>query len=293
MRNCWEKLYISLVLQIDTKDSYKKFEQLKCRHEELVRFEDPSELKQYLNFNGGDLDEKDAIYSVLIREVQARNSEIDLATSLLWLGLWPGLRAIYRRQLKYFRKNPEYLVSEIGIHFSVGIHKADLSRINRVAATLVRNVERNIRADKQKTWKQQRRQKHAQSIDYAAIASKSQAPFESSRLGILPGLSVQQQVVEIEKRLTDIVGPDSSLIVDVAICEQSQREAGEQRGLKHDATRKRFQRGISRVRDYLEISEQEFVPLCPAELPFTFNPVHAGSGSGGAGQWQPLGATAR
>jgi len=252
MHNWWEKLYVSLLSQIDTKQSHKNFHKLRRRYQELVRFDDPAELKEYLNFNGGDLDEKDGIYSVLIQEVQKRSAESELSTSLLWLGLWPGLAAVYRRQLKYFARQPECLVSDIGYHFTTTIHRANLSRINRVAATLVRNVERDIIASKRKRWKYETRKKESKQNNYTQIASQHRAPAEPTKLDLTPGLSTPGQVAEIEKQLGGIVGSDASLVVAAAVCGNSHRELSEQLGITHEATRKRYQRAVIQIREHFE-----------------------------------------
>lgn len=59
----------------------------------------------------------------------------------------PGLDALYRRLLRHFRAEPEELVAEIAARLTRGVDRLDLSRVSRVAATLLRNIERDIRRD--------------------------------------------------------------------------------------------------------------------------------------------------
>ena len=68
----------------------------------------------------------------------------DVAITLLFLALWPGLDASYRRLLRHFRTEPELLVSEIAGRITRNIKAMHLDRVNWIAATLILNCERDI-----------------------------------------------------------------------------------------------------------------------------------------------------
>src|ERR1035437_3953205 len=144
MRRRWEGVHAALVHSTVSLSAEQEFRALKADEGRVDHFEGPSALVSYLRDRAGDLDEKDLIYGSLIRVIQGSSRLSDLATSLLWLGLWPGLDAIYRRNLRFFRGAPEDLVSELSELFTAAVHRADLSRIHRTAATLIRNTERDL-----------------------------------------------------------------------------------------------------------------------------------------------------
>ncbi|MBK8011733.1 MAG: hypothetical protein IPK13_10295 [Deltaproteobacteria bacterium] len=85
----------------------------------------------HLTDRRGDLDEKDLIYAALVRSVQAGATEAELASALLWLGLWPGLDAIFRRRLSLYLRAPEELVSEISDRCTQQIHHVRLEDVQR------------------------------------------------------------------------------------------------------------------------------------------------------------------
>src|SRR5262245_54496193 len=125
MRACWEALHSSLAQSVRTLEAEKHFEEIKQLYAELGRFDDPISLLGYLNSPPGDLDEKDAIYGLLASRVQGRGDDAEVAISLLWLGHWPALDAIYGRRLRAFADALEELVSEISDRFTHLVHNLD------------------------------------------------------------------------------------------------------------------------------------------------------------------------
>ena len=116
MRASWEALHASLGQSVRTLEAERQFNEVKQRHGALRRFEDPASLLDHLHrkATGADLDEKDAIYGALVRAVQAGRAGATLASSLIWLGLWPALDAIFRRRARLYPKRPEELISHLG-----------------------------------------------------------------------------------------------------------------------------------------------------------------------------------
>jgi hypothetical protein len=151
MRARWEGVHADLLRSVSTLQAERQFNEIKGAV--LGRFASPSALVAYLNDPVGDRDEKDRIYCTLVGAVQAKVDSSELATSILWLGLWPGLDSIYRSRLRHFWPNPDDLVSALGASFTAVIARANISRIHRVAATLVWNTDRSLMPELKRKWR--------------------------------------------------------------------------------------------------------------------------------------------
>jgi RNA polymerase sigma-70 factor (ECF subfamily) len=262
MRASWEALHESLAHSIRTLQADQAFTRAKTRHESFRAFPEPGALVSFLTSKEGDLDEKDRILAVLVTMAQ-RREERAVASSLLWLGLWPGLDAAYRRRIKHFASRPEELVSEIADVFAAQVERLNFETVSRVAATLVRSTERDVMERRRKVWAEGARiredKAHPRAFDDfiqdthvgKVPVDHWTAPQETSVLGLLPGVGFDHDVAALRACLEPIVGEDAELLVAVLVLEETQREAGERLGLSHDAARKRFQRALVRVRQHL------------------------------------------
>lgn len=251
MRARWESVRAALVSTITTLDSERDFRSVRETEMALRRFESPSALVAYLTGRGGDLDEKDRIYGVLVGSVHAHAGWSELAAAIAWLGLFPALDAVYRRRLRFFGRNPDELVSALCEHFAAAIGSADLTRIQRLAATLVMNAERRLVDDLKKRWKVEARRADLPDDDRLARQREVAPALLEGRPGI-------QEIAALRARLLPIVGTDVDLVLAVSQGE-SQRAAGERLGLTHEVARKRYQRALDRIRD----SEAVVVPFRP------------------------------
>ena len=265
MRATWEALKRSFVRSVGTLGAKSQFEEMKKRRGPLRRFDDAGALLAYLNTAGGDLDEKDAIYAALVRATQADGGDAGLATALIWLGLWPALDGIYRRRQRDFFGEPEALVSEIGARFTAVVQGADLTRIRRPAATLVRNVDRDVREELKRRWADEARradlpqERDDDPNDEEATGDRREALVNPllrtrgvSELGQPPRLDPDGDVEALRSLLVDIVGDDADLVLGATVYGLTQREVGERLGLSHAAARKRYQRAVARIRKHLE-----------------------------------------
>ena len=142
MRARWEALHAALDRSVRSLQAEQAFQQAR-QHPALARFDQPFEVVEYLASKGGDLDEKDRLLGVLVTLVQRREHH-ELVSGLLWLGLWPGLDAVYRRRQRNFRGQPEELIAELADVFTGIIERLDLEVVHRVAATLVRSTARDL-----------------------------------------------------------------------------------------------------------------------------------------------------
>ncbi len=248
MRARWAALHSSLRAAVRSLQFDLEFHEAKRHHALLAAFSDPGRVIAYLHRHEGDLDEKDRLLGLLVHLAQRREHR-DLATTLLWLGLWPGLDAVYRRRLKYFSDAGE-LVSELAGAFIALIERLNLTNVTRVAATLVRSTERDVMAARKRFWA------GAQRIQEGAGQVEAEAAVEltlstNSVLGLPPSVSDDEETSSLREWLRAVVGDDAELLVAVAVLEETQREAGTRLGLSHDAARKRFQRALRRVRPHL------------------------------------------
>lgn len=198
----------------------------------------------YFRDRHGDLDEKGDIYAVLVAAVQEREDWAELAAALLWLGLWPGLTRIYGRYLPFFGRRPDQLVCEIGYLFTAMVARIDLSGVTRLAATLVRNIQRDVNE-----YVTRRDTGRPQDADWSLYEEK----FDAGRPGI------QQRALPVDASdpralrqwLAGIVGKDADLVIGAVVYEIDQSELGDILGVSHDAARKRYQRAIKKLRPYV------------------------------------------
>jgi len=129
------------------------------------------------------------------------------------------------------------LPSEILARATVAIRRLDLGRVNRIAATILRNVERDLMRAHLREVSRQRQ--HAD-IDPDEVSS---------------GLFMREPAVSrkrLEDETTRIIGADAGLVLRVAIDEFSQAEVAVELGLSEAATRKRYQRATKRLRDAMQ-----------------------------------------
>ncbi len=209
-------------------------------------------LIQHLSSKLGDLDEKDAVYRVLVRTVQARDAWADLAKVVLWLGLWSGLDRIYRRRLHHFKEEPDEIVEAIAVTFTELIEQMDLGKVQRVAANFVLGTKRDLIEERR------REQIHRDALCENDVPEPETAPLTESRLGLPVTLSFERAFETLRARLLPIGGADTDLLLLVLVLDENQREVAADMGITHGAARKRVKRGRERIRTHLaEILSQK------------------------------------
>jgi len=249
MRARWEGLHAALLCSVTTLKADRKFKQVAKVHSELRRFQSADALTSFLNANVDStdegrlaLDEKDRIYAFLVGAVQSRPDWRELATAILWLGLWPGLDAIYRHRLRDFVGRIDELVTEISFVFTSTIGRIDRSGVNRLASTLIRNVERDIREGVKQRWAD-----GAQIDDIDLLENdghlQTKPAIENRELPVDAA-----DPVAVRSWLFGIVRDDADLVIGVALFGFDLHELADGLGIAHDAARKRFQRAIGRIR---------------------------------------------
>ena len=263
MRASWEALHAGLDRSVRTLQADQAFQQAKQLHPALAGFDEPKKLVAHLTSKAGDLDEKDRIIGTLVTLVQRREHH-EVASALLWLGLWPGLDAVYRRRLRHFRDQPDELVAELAEAFTALVERLDLTAVHRVAATLVRSTERDVMDHRKRRWAEVNHGLEGEpneplrdlegDIFSASWFDKASLQRWAASDHDLPSLSFEEDIAVLRAWLEPIVGPDAELLLAVLVLDETQREAGERLGLSHDAARKRFQRALGRLREHLATS---------------------------------------
>ena len=260
MRAPWEDLKQGIMRSVGTLGAKSPFQLMRGRWRPLHRFTDVGALLAYLNSPGGNLDEKDEIYAVLVESVQRRSAEAELAAAIVLLGLWPGFDRIYRHRIQDFKGDSTALVSEIGMRVTATINRMDLSGVQRVAATIVRNVDRDIREGLKRTWAlddlrgtlpfEVRREEHAETGARGEAWSHPRLRTRGpSELGEPYRLDTDDDIRSLHRMLFELVGDDADLVIGAALY-GSQKDLAEHIGLSHEAARKRYQRAVSRLREH-------------------------------------------
>lgn len=262
MRASWEALHASLVRSVRTLHAHQTFVALKRADPTLAAFRDPPAVAAFLAAGGGDLDAKDALLAALVRHAQAR-PHAPLSMALLWLGLWPGLDALYRRRLRHFAFDASELVSEVAHAFTTLVGRLDTTSVTRVAATLVRSTERDLMVARKASWAEEARARTAlpnASPTFEGIAELEAAAVarwtspDDSVLDRPIGDTDTDDFAALRAWLVRVVGADAELVLAVLVLEETQREAGARLGLSNEAARKRFQRALARLRAHVRSS---------------------------------------
>ena len=203
----------------------------------LQSYVDPMALLSALHHGHLDHGARNAILAALVRASQGGGRIADLALRMLLLALWPGLDAIRSRCLQRGVGSRDEVASELLARTTEQVRTLDLSRVNRIAATVLQNVERDLlRAARRETARQQ----SCPSLDPAWL----EAP---------PSWAEQLRLrAELRRDLTAVIGRDADLVLGVALDGASQIEMGMLLGLSEPAARKRYQRAVAVLRQHHE-----------------------------------------
>jgi RNA polymerase sigma-70 factor (ECF subfamily) len=223
----------------------------------LAPFDSATALLAQLARPDGDLDHKDDLYAALVRVVQARAPCSRLAHALLWCGLWPGLDRVYRRQLGDFGADTDELTEAISVAFTMLVGRMDLTRVHRVAATLVWSTNRDVTEERRRTLTELAR---CAGQPRRRVAATSAAAPGTDVAGP-DGLSFAGELAAMRARLASEIGADADLVLAVVVLGMDQHEAAKRLGVTHDAARKRFQRALRRIRAQLAPSGEQLVSV--------------------------------
>ncbi|MBN8485096.1 MAG: sigma-70 family RNA polymerase sigma factor [Sphingomonadales bacterium] len=233
----WHDFHGNLMHSSSTLNFQRGFATVRTSHGALTRFPDPAALLDHLHRGDAPADKKNTILTGLIESAKSNDRAGDCALTLVLLALWPGLDGVFRRSRARRLGQIDELASEILGRATAAIRDLDLSKVNWIAATIIKNVERDI----------------LRSHNREAARQGIQDEFDTDLHGgiadfVDPDLSPERLLAE----LTDLIGVDAELVLRVVIDGYTQAEAGKEIGLSEPAARKRFQRALKRLRDHAE-----------------------------------------
>jgi RNA polymerase sigma-70 factor (ECF subfamily) len=236
MSIAWHEIRDHLMFSSSTLGFRHTFDELRRSSEPLAHFADPAALLDTLHVGSHAPDEKNRLLAALVGAAQSGGAASDCALTLMLLALWPGLDAVRRRSIWRRIGTGDDVASEILARVSEAIRGLDLRRVNWIAATILRNIERDLIRTRQR---EDRHQSLRREGDPDEIPTDDEASVTAS-----PAL--------LHRDLVRIIGTDADLVIRVAIDGFSQSEVAAELGLSEAATRKRYQRATRRLRDVLQ-----------------------------------------
>lgn len=243
MRSRWEAVHKGLVQSIRGLEAARKFVGWRARSAALKRFADPMDVVGYLACPEGDLDDKERLIWSLIDEVR-RGGARRLAHSILLLGFWRALDAIFVRRSVLFQGRGADLDAELIDNFVAQIHRMDPTRVKRVAATLVRNTERDAVASRRRELA-----RAAQSVEVTPdVASTPPIEPGASSFNHTNDRTDEEAIGPISLWLERVTGRDASLVVDVVIRGRDTGEIAAALGIPRKTLNKRIERALARAR---------------------------------------------
>ncbi|MBT8167689.1 sigma-70 family RNA polymerase sigma factor [Phaeobacter gallaeciensis] len=237
MSIAWHEIRDHLMNSSSTLSFQRNFDAIRRNREPLGSFGDPAALLDTLHVGGRAPDEKNQLLVALVRVAQSDGETADCALTLMLLALWPGLDAVRRRSIWRRIGTGDEVASEILARASEAIRGLDLQRVNWIAATILRNIERDLIRTRQ-------REDRHQSLRCEADPNEIPTAGEMLSADASPEL--------LHGDLVRIVGTDADLVIRVAIDGFSQAEVASEMGLSEAAARKRYQRATRRLRDVLQ-----------------------------------------
>ena len=215
----------------------RRFDAIRRTQAALAPFRDPSALLDGLHRTAGDPEQKNLTLTALVEAAQCDEPASDCAVTLLLLALWPGLDAIRRRSIWRRLGAADEIASDVLARTTEAVRSLDLGRVNWIAATVLRNVERDmIRARQRDTA----RERFASGADPDEVADTGDSGIGAAGYARLNGA------------VRKLLGDDALLVIRVAIEGFSQTEAAVELGLTEAAARKRYQRAMRRLSDALQ-----------------------------------------
>jgi DNA-directed RNA polymerase specialized sigma24 family protein len=230
----WPAIRKDLLRSAATAGFRRDFQGIRSRSGPLARYNDSSALLCALHEQGETPEAKNLVLTTLVEAAQSSRPEAACALTLLLLALWPGLDAVRWRLRRRGSGKLEELTSDILVGAIEAIRRLDLRRVSRVAATVLRNIERDLVRASRRDIAQR-------------LCLDDRDPDE---LGRDPGSSWEQLRAELDR----VLGADAGLVFNVAVEGFSQSAMAVQFGISEAATRKRYQRATLRLRQTLQVA---------------------------------------
>lgn len=236
MSFAWHEIRDHLMQTSSTLDFHYGFDAIRRGEAILAPFREPAAVLDALHRQSGAADQKNLILAALVRAAQSDSPAADCALTLMLLALWPGLDAVRRRSLWRRIGAADEITSDVLARTTEAVRCLDLQRVTWIAATVLKNVERDmIRARRREAD----RQKVISDADPEDVTGDHDA-----REQVLSQTRLQEDM----RRL---IGADATLVIRVAVEGFSQAEVAIELGLSEAAARKRYQRATRKLRDVL------------------------------------------
>jgi DNA-directed RNA polymerase specialized sigma24 family protein len=237
MSFAWHEIRDHLMYSSSKLPFQRNFDAIRRNQAVLVPFRDPAALLDGLHRTQGDQGRKNLILAALVEAAQGDGPASDCALTLLLLALWPGLDAIRRRSI-WRRIGPaDEIPSDVLARTVEAVRGLDLGRVTWIAATILRNVERDIVRARQREVARERLASDVEPDDVSIDLIGGQPAPEATQL---------------QNDLHKLLGTDALLVIRVAIEGFSQVEVAVELGLTEVAARKRYQRAMRKLRAALQ-----------------------------------------
>jgi len=237
MSFAWHEIRDHLIQSSSTLGFQRSFDTSRRTGNPVAQFRDPAAVLDALHRSHDGPDQKNLILATLVRVAQSGGPGADCALTLILLALWPGLDAIRRRSVWRKIGTPDEVASDILARTTEAIRGLDQQRVNWIAATILRNVERDMLRARQR---EVGRQSVISDTDPDEVAGDHDAQE--------PALSHTRLHGDMRR----LIGTDATLVIRVAVEGFSQAEVAIELGLSEAAARKRYQRATRKLRDVLQ-----------------------------------------
>jgi DNA-directed RNA polymerase specialized sigma24 family protein len=237
MSFAWHEIRDHLMQSSSNLHFQRSFDAVRRAQAAIAPFRDPAALLDGLHRTTGDPARKNVILAALVRAAQGDGPASDCALTLLLLALWPGLDAIRRRSIGRRIGTADEVASDVLARITEALRSLDLGRVNKIAGTLLRNVERDMIRVRRRDLA---REHLASGADPDEVADSGDSGIGAAGYARLNGA------------VRKLLGDDALLVIRVAIEGFSQAKAGAELGLTEAAARKRYQRAMRRLHDALE-----------------------------------------
>jgi RNA polymerase sigma-70 factor (ECF subfamily) len=235
MSFAWHEIRDHLMHSSTNLHFQRSFDAVRREQAALAAFRDPAALLDGLHRTSGDQGQKNLILDALVRAAQSDGPASDCALTILLLALWPGLDAIRRRSLWHRLGVADEIASDVLARTTEAVRGLNLDCVNWIAATVLRNVERDMIRARKRELTHDRLPNELEPL--VRRTSERDPAISDARLNA---------------ELRSVIGDDALLVIRVAIEGFSQAEVAVELGLTEAAARKRYQRAMRRLHDALE-----------------------------------------
>lgn len=235
MRASWSALHSSFTSALNRTSAETAFTAMRQAYPEFARFPSIAAVMEQQHSAMTDAAIRFGVIRILVAAAQSDQAFRSTAQIMVIVALWPGLDAAFWRLWRGFPDARFDLAAEIIARFGDAIVSLDLERVTSVTATLLRNLERDIRRD----------------LVSARQTAEAVQPISDPAIEAQATMLSWQDNAEaqlLDDRLVDLGPQDAQLLKRVFLRGETQEEAGRALGLGAAAARKRFQRALSKLR---------------------------------------------